>query len=127
MANPTIENHDTTPLIIANPYYSNQTIVAGQDLQAGSVLGVITASGKLKLVEEALDPVPDGSEVARFVLTQDVNAVADTVVSVLKAGVVNAEKLIFGDDETWEDHEIELRDACIMTVETKTYQKKDNQ
>ncbi len=47
------------------------TVLAGQDLQAGAVLGKVTASGKYK----ALDPAAvDGSEAAAVVRLAEVNA-----------------------------------------------------
>lgn len=48
-------------------------IVAGQNRAVGDVLGVITASGKLKIYDNA---AVDGSEVAAAVLVSDVDATA---------------------------------------------------
>lgn len=104
MANPEIELGDARPLVIGGGYNAyGKTILTGQDLKAGSVLGVITVGEKLKLcgVGNA-----DGSEVGRFILTKDVDASLGDVIdqAVLKAGVVNGNLLIFAGVETLADH-----------------------
>ena len=49
------------------------TVLSGQNLQAGAVLGKVTASGKYK----ALDPAAaDGSQIATVILYDAVNASA---------------------------------------------------
>lgn len=70
------------------------TIVAGQNLKRGAVLGKITASGKYKLSASAAG---DGSEVLDVVLLQDTDATAaDTAAPVALTGAFNARALIFG-------------------------------
>lgn len=109
---------DIRPLVVGPAYYTTRTIAGGQTLQGGSVLGVITASGKLKLCDSA---AADGSQTAKYILTRDVDASGgDITVKVLKAGVVNAAKLIFGGSDTLADHDDELRDVGIVAVETTT-------
>lgn len=51
------------------------TLIAGQNLKAGTVLGLITASGKYTQHAPA---AVDGSQNAVAILYADVNAVADT-------------------------------------------------
>lgn len=99
MANPNIDLNDNRPLTLGMEVYASKTILANQGaLAKGTVLGTITASGKLKVVAAASS---DGSQVARFVLTKDIAASAsDITADVLKAGWVNANKLIFGSTDT---------------------------
>jgi hypothetical protein len=52
-----------------NPRFENYTILAGQNLAAGSVLGLITASGKLVL---SLLAAGDGSQAPMAVLAHDI-------------------------------------------------------
>lgn len=97
MANPEITNLDTRPVVIsATAKVTGKTVLAGQGaLAAGTVMGVIIATQKLKKVAAAS---ADGSEYARYVLTQALaaSAVDITDVEVLAAGEVIAEKLILG-------------------------------
>ena len=55
------------------------TILAGQDLKAGAVLGKITASDKHQLVDIAAS---DGSEDIDVILLDDIDATAADVVSI---------------------------------------------
>jgi len=101
MANPTNTYQDSTPLVIGAVYKATgKTILASQGvLAAGSVLGTVTASGKLKLTAIGNG---DGSETARFVLLKETDTGSADVTDqeVLKAGVVNGGKLIFGSTDT---------------------------
>lgn len=49
------------------------TLVSGQDLAAGAVLGLITASGKYT-AHDPVTPATDGSEVARAILLAPTDA-----------------------------------------------------
>lgn len=73
------------------------TLVSGQNLEAGAVVGRITASGKLKIYDNGAS---DGSETAVGILYADVNASGGDVtkVRVLKRGpaVVNGNDLGWG-------------------------------
>jgi hypothetical protein len=116
MANPTKTDLDGRPLVLRADLYDNtKTIVAGQGvLAAGSVLGIITTGGKLQLTDKALST---GCEVARYVLTKDVDTTADVVgAPVLKMGKVNAAKLIFGGTSAIADHITQLADNGIAAV-----------
>lgn len=117
---------DNRPLVIGPAYNAKgKTVLTGQTLAAGSVMGVVTASGKLKLCDNAS---ADGSEVAKFVLTKAVDASGGDVtgVDVLKAGVVNGGRLVFGGDDTLADHDEELRDVGIITVTGESLENLDN-
>lgn len=71
------------------------TILTGQALTRGSVLGKITASGKLKLADKA---AVDGSAVPFGILTEDTDTATvagDKNAVVYLAGSFNQDKLVF--------------------------------
>ena len=97
MANPFNAFNDNRPLVIGGAYNATKDIAGSQGVLAkGSVLGVITASGLLLLTAHG---AVDGSQIPRFVITQEEGVDTGVGVSVsadvLKAGVVNAELLVF--------------------------------
>ena len=71
------------------------TIVSGQNLVKGSVIGKITASGKYKLTDY---PATDGSEKPVFVLAQDIDASGGDVsnAGVYASGEFSLDKLVWG-------------------------------
>lgn len=72
------------------------TVLSGETLQAGAVLGKVTASGKYK----ALDPAAvDGSEAAAGVLYDAVDASAADAegVAIVRLAEVNAAELVWPD------------------------------
>lgn len=82
------------------PVFMNYTLLGGQQLIQGSVLGRITASGLLVLSDPAAG---DGSEVPMAILCEDVSTYAadgvtpyDTPVSVAVHGAFNPTALTFG-------------------------------
>lgn len=86
------------------PTFMPYTILGGQTLKVGSVLGRITASGKLKLTASAAG---DGSEVPLFVLQEplatfaaDGSTPADMVMAVATSGSVNETALVYGAGHT---------------------------
>ncbi len=89
------------------------TVAAGQGLiKRGTVIGKITASGKGKKTDKANS---DGSQVARFVVAQDVDATsADAMAVCYKSGLFNRDALIFGGTSTAANHEEELRGSGIF-------------
>lgn len=91
------------------------TIVSGAgDLVAGTVLGKITASGKLTPVNDAN---ADGSESPYAVLAQDADASAADVEAVTYlSGDFNESALVFGGDDTIDDHRDTLRTLGIYTT-----------
>lgn len=83
------------------------TILSGQNLQRGAVLGVVTASGKYKLTAAASS---DGSEAPSAILAEDVDATAaDAEGVVYISGDFNEEKLILGAGVTIDDIKEPLR------------------
>lgn len=99
------------------PVFQNYVIAGGQTLKAGSVLGRITASGKLKLSASAAG---DGSQTPIAVLNQalstydvDGTTALDMPMSVIVHGTVNASALVFGTGHTVASTREALRDGGI--------------
>lgn len=88
-------------------------LASGQGIvKRGTVIGKITASGKGKKTDKANS---DGSQVAKFVVAQDVDTTsADAMAVCYKTGLFNRDALIFGGTSTAANHEDELRDAGIF-------------
>jgi hypothetical protein len=96
------------------------TILTGQGiLKRGSVLGIITASVKGKLVAKAS---VDGSQVAKYILADDVDTTADDVVAqCYESGSFNRKALIFAAANTAADHEDSLRQYGIFLSDNIAY------
>ncbi len=83
------------------------TVLDGQDISRGALMGIVTASGKAIISDSAAS---DGSEVAYGVLTEDVNADgADVVSSVYLTGQFNDQALSFGGSDTVDDRRADMR------------------
>lgn len=88
-----------------------KTLVSGQNLQRGAVLGIITASGKLTLSASAAG---DGSQVANCILLEDCDASGgDAQCSVYISGHFNENALTFGTGHTADTTREQLRDVGI--------------
>lgn len=88
------------------------TLVTGQNLKRGAVLGKITASGKLTLVNSAS---ADGSQNPYAILAADTDATsADKTCPLFVAGEFNSNGLIFGGTDTAATHKTALRDLGIF-------------
>jgi Bacteriophage lambda head decoration protein D len=126
MANPVITNNDIRPLVLGGANYDARTVLSGEDLSAGEVVGIVTASGKLKLCDSAS---ADGSQVAAAVMTKAVDATGGDVTDqdVLISGEVDGDQLVFGGTDTLADHFDELRDVGIIAVDTAKIGGQDNQ
>ena len=96
------------------------TIASGQGkLARGTVIGVITASGKGKIVNSANE---DGSENADCILTDDIDATsADVVTSAYTSGGFNRNALTFGGTDTAANHEDLLRQKGIFLKDVQPY------
>jgi hypothetical protein len=85
----------------SHPKFMNFTILGGQTLKAGSVLGLVTASRKLKLAAAAAG---DGSQAPMAVLNTDISTFAadgttpkDMTFDVMVSGaVLNPAALVLG-------------------------------
>jgi hypothetical protein len=87
-------------------------IITGQNLTAGTVVGKITASGKLKKVDSA---AVDGSQAPFGVLATATDATsADKTATVYLTGEFNINKLVFGGTDTFATHKVALRDLSIF-------------
>ena len=90
---------DNRPIVLRGDAYETRVLTAAQGaLVIGTVLGVVTATGALRVCAIGNG---DGSQVARMVLAQDAaNAVGTQNVRVLIAGMVDGDQLTFGGVET---------------------------
>lgn len=104
----------------SNIIFKGVTILTGQGvLTRGSVIGIITASGKGKLCDKAS---VDGSEVAKFILADDIDTTsADVVAQCYQSGQFNRDSLTFGGASTPANHEDELRKYGIFLKDTISY------
>jgi hypothetical protein len=89
------------------------TILSGQNVLRGTVLGKITASGKYV---KSLSASVDGSQVPNAILLEDVDATsADKVGAVALSGTFNENSLILGTAHTVASIRDALRDVNIYT------------
>ncbi len=132
MVNPTNVQNDITPLVIVNNGHPpiNFTIKAGQGtsnlLRAGSVLAINAAdSSKLYLINSG----QANYDTTDFVLLKDVDTTSDVTAypsMLLGAGIVNADKLIFGGSDTISTHYVALKAAGIVAVNPDSLEASDN-
>jgi cellulase/cellobiase CelA1 len=89
------------------------TLASGQGvLSRGTVIGIVTASGLGKVCDKAS---ADGSEVASFILADEVDTTdASVVAQCYQSGEFNRGALVFGGTDTPADHEDELRTVNII-------------
>ena len=92
---------------------SPETILSGAgSLARGAVLGRVTASGKLVLVNSA--GTDDGRRTPYGILLEAVDATsADKPAAVALSGEFNSSKLVFGGTDTAATHKAALRDLNI--------------
>ena len=90
---------DNRPIVLRGDAYETRVLTAAQGaLVIGTVLGVVTATGNLRVCGIGNG---DGSLVARMVLAQDApNAAGTQNVRVLIAGMVDGDQLTFAGVET---------------------------
>jgi hypothetical protein len=92
------------------------TIVTGQNLVRGSVLGKITASGKFNLSASAAG---DGSNTPVAILAEDVDATAaDKEAVAYITGDFNGRALTLGAGHTLAAVTLSLRDSSIFVADT---------
>lgn len=109
----------TTPdALIANNanllVHETITLISGQNLLRGAVLGKITASGKYNL---SLSAAVDGSQTPFAILAEDCNAAAgDKVTVAYFRGDFMANKLILGTAHTLASIKQGLRDKQIEII-----------
>lgn len=89
------------------------TILTGQNLVRGTLLGKITASGKFIKCDSAVNPA-DGSEAPQVILGEDCDATAgDKEAVVFLSGAFNQSKVTFGGTDTAATHRAALRNLNI--------------
>lgn len=87
------------------------TLLSGQNLKRGAVLGKITTGGKYKLSASASS---DGSEVPSIILAEDCDATGSDKVTVAHfGGVFNENVVIFGAGHTAASTREALRDVGV--------------
>lgn len=81
------------------PFVTDSVVIAaGQTLQAGAVLGMVSDTGKYVLMDST---ATDGSQNPVAILAQDVDASAgDTIATVYLTGEFNSDALVFGGTDT---------------------------
>ena len=88
------------------------TILSGENLQRGALLGRITASGKYIL---SLSAAGDGSETPEAILLEDCDASSgDKVAPIALTGQFNDNKVTFGTGHTAASVKAGLRDKGIF-------------
>lgn len=100
--------------LIAGGTYTTRvvTVISGQNLEAGAVIGEITASGKYTL---SLSASADGSETPDLVLLQDIDASGgDAEALALETGQVVGSALTVGTGHTIGSIREGLRDKGIL-------------
>ena len=91
------------------------TVLSGETLEAGAVLGKVTASAKYK----ALDPAAaDGSEAAAGILYDRVDASAADAegVAIVRLAEVNAAELVWPDGTTGPEQTTALGELAALTI-----------
>lgn len=84
-----------------------ETVVSGQNVVRGTVMGQITASGKISIVNSANS---DGTENPYCVMAEDVDAsLADDVGITYQTGQFNENALVFGGADTIATHRAAMR------------------
>jgi len=91
------------------------TLISGQNLKRGAVLGIITASDKATL---SLSASSDGSEDVNCILAEDTDASSGDVETIAYiTGDFNSNKLTFGTGHTAASTRDAFRDLSIFIVE----------
>lgn len=129
MANLNISNRDISGLVISEPIYRDATATATATgtWPVGSVLGIITATGKYARYSAAAS---DGTEVPKAVLAEElvITATGDQLIRPLIAGRVRQNKLVDAAGAAITAAAVtQLRDYMIIAQPTKQLAIQDNQ
>lgn len=93
------------------------TLISGQNLVRGAVLGKITASGKYTL---SLSASSDGSQIPDLILAEDCNAAGgDKPAIAYSRGDFNAQELTLGAGHTIASIKEGLRDKNIILINSQ--------
>jgi hypothetical protein len=97
---------------LKNVTWAPITLISGQNLLRGAVLGQITASGKYTLSASA---AVDGSQTPNAILADDCNAsTGDANCGAYVMGEFNTNALTFGTGQTIANTTVAMRDAGIF-------------
>ena len=92
------------------------TVITGQDLDRGTLLGQITASGKWN---KSLSAASDGSQTPRAILAAAVDAsLADKTGAAYVSGEFNQNQIIYGTGHTAASVKIALKALSIFLKDT---------
>jgi hypothetical protein len=98
------------------PLTRTMTIISGQNVTRGTVMGKITASGKLSIVNDANS---DGTENPYSVMAQDVDASGgDKSGLTFELGLFDGSKLTFGGDDVLADHRDAMHGRGLYVKDT---------
>ena len=101
-----------TPKVIEAFVTGGGILLSGENCVDGSVLGRVTASGKLKL---AVETAVDGSQTPFAILLEDCDAsTADKNCPLLLSGIYNEDALVFGGTLDADGVRDSLRDSGIF-------------
>lgn len=93
------------------PITRSITLVSGQNVQRGAVLGIITASGKYTLSTSALT---NGAQTPKAIAAEDMDATGgDKTLQVYIAGEFNEREIVLGSGHTADSIRETLRDGGI--------------
>ena len=131
MTNFAKQDTDISQLLLGNNYSKKGvTILSGEVITTGMLLGVVTASQKLAQCKSGAS---DGSQIPKYVAVSDIDASAGDVVGEVGAsGQFNLEKIVFDgsdtietvvSDETFYNY---LRGLGILVLPSKNYGSYDN-
>jgi hypothetical protein len=92
-------NVDISPLFLGGNYKrKGMTISNGENVARGQLLGVVTATGKLKA---SVSTATDGSQIPKYIAIENIDASASDInTDVLASGKVAKSKLVFANNET---------------------------
>lgn len=97
------------------PFLSKTIVILkGENVKRGSVLGLVDATGKAKLVSK---DATDGSQIPKYVLAHKVDTTEDTKATAYKMGIFNRNYLYFADGTTSLNMELEMEDKQLHMVD----------
>jgi Bacteriophage lambda head decoration protein D len=89
------------------------TVLSGETLEAGAVLGKVTASGKYKVLDPA---AVDGSEAAAGILYDDASAADAEGVAIVRLAEVNAAELVWPAGITGPEQTTALGELAALNI-----------
>jgi len=94
------------------PVVTEKATITGGNYARGTVLGMVTASGKLTIVDSTKS---DGTETPYAILADAVDASSDDkVAAVYLTGEFNQAALVFGGTDTYATHKVAARKVGLF-------------